>query len=305
METRKSFLYGIEECLSDSLYDQVYVYPCFLFPNTELSTQKSRIRYGLISQLVPNRYTKSKEIQVNEELVEIVTGTEAMPPIEWVNSFVLGYYILGIYDDRLAFFILNYLKKEYGIRITDLIQFAREISRKGEYPFLKKTFLLLQRTAKGVQDEGRSHLIEPEGFGLPYDPPEGLFLELLVKKDFFYREFYVVVCRFLEDEKINCPLDVLQDLFKFQNAVMAHPDQPAEYKLELKYNWVEYIQFAFNRKSKPLSSGKYLYAVIDSKPCSGDRSMFLKNHFDVRGVPAFNRLYDQQGKEVFPNYQPI
>lgn len=303
METRESFLNGIEECLSDSLYDQVYVYPCFLFPNTELGSRKSRHRYGLISRLVPNRYTKSKEIQANEELVEIVTGTAAMPPPEWVNSFVLGYYILGIYGDRLAFFILNYLKRECGIRIVDLLCFARAISQGGEYPVLKRSFLLLQRTAQGVQEEGRSHLIEPEGFGLPYDPPEGLFLELLVEKDSFYCEFHAVVCRFLEEAKTNFDRNALQDLFKFQNAVMAHPAQPSEFQLELNYNWVEYNQFGFNRESKRLTPGRYRYTVIDPQPCLGNRPLFLKRHFDVRGVPSFNRLNDQQGREVFPSYQ--
>ena len=27
---------------------------------------------------------------------------------------------------------------------------------------------------------------------------------------------------------------------------------------------------------------------------------FLKKHFDIRGVPAFNELYDESGKKVFP-----
>ena len=57
-------------------------------------------------------------------------------------------------------------KKAFSIKITDIIIYARKIAFKKEFQILKKSFLRLENTAKGVQELGNSHLIEPEHFAL-------------------------------------------------------------------------------------------------------------------------------------------
>ena len=50
-----------------------------------------------------------------------------------------------------------------------------------------QSFKRLENCARDVRNKNATHLIEPESYGgIPYDPPEGIFLELLLKrKDFF------------------------------------------------------------------------------------------------------------------------
>lgn len=301
METYDSFISGIENSLSESVFEQLYIYPLFLFPNTKITSSESRKKYGLEGKIIENRYTKSKKSIQVKEFVEIVVGTSAMPKNKWIDSFVICYYTLALHDDRLAFFIFHYLKKTFLIKITDIIAHASKISSEKEFPILKKAFLKLKNTAIGVQELGNSHLIEPESFhGIPYDPPEGIFLELLMDRELFYSEFLRVVELYLEEKLIKFDRTILKDLFLFQKAAIAHPNGPDSELLHLNYNWVEYFAFAFNLKGAELYKKRHRYKVVDPKPSYGDTSQYLKNSFDVRGVPAFNRIYDESNNLIFP-----
>lgn len=301
-ETLASYLHGIEECLSDSVFEQLYIYPCLLFPNTYLASAACRRQYGVESKIVPNRYTKSREFEANEEKVEIVIGTAAMPRDKWREAFVLGYYTLALNDDRLAFFILHFLRRLYGVPITELVAFARATARREKMPVITQSFFRLDETARQVQEDGHSHLIEPRRFGgIPYDPPEGIFLELLLKKNQFYAEFRKVLDLYLRDKAISVDSTLLDDLFAFQNAVMAHPNGPeGDGRIQFNYNWIDFFAFAFNREGADLHALRCSYKVVDTRPSGGDPQKFLKSHFDIRGIPAFNELYNMQQDKVFP-----
>ena len=299
-ETFESFLHGLNECLSDSLFDQLFVYPLLLFPNTEVSLPETRSKYGIVSQMIPNRYTKSRELVANLELVEIVVGTKAMPPDRWRETFVLCYFTLAIHDERLAFFIFRYLQKELGIRVIDLVLHARQIAS-DDLSTLQATFERLDTTAHGVQELGRSHLVEPRSFNnIPFDPPEGVFLECLMDKERFLADFAQVVISFLTSKGYQYDQDILDDLFLFQGAVMAHPNGPSVEQMVLEYNWFDYFAFTLRLQGQPLCRQPQTYRVVDPHPSHGDTSLFLQNHFDVRGRPAFNDVLDAAGNHVFP-----
>ena len=301
LETYESFVSGIEASLSSSIYDQLYIYPLFLFPNTKISSLSTRRKYGIKSKQMESRYTKSKENVNVKEYVEIVIGTSSMPDEKWIDSFVIAYYTLAIHDDRLAFFILTYLKKTYGVNITDIVSFARNICSSLDLPIFKKSFAKLENCARGVQTDGRSHLIEPDAFGgMPYDPPEGIFLDLLIKKHDFYKEFLIVVESFFSSRNLIFDQTVLRDLFSFQEHIMAHPEGPKQKILSLKYNWIKYFLFTFKLPPEELHPMQAKLKVIDPAPSNCDPSQYLKNHFDVRGVPAFNQLFDDQDNLIFP-----
>lgn len=300
LETYESFLSGIEASLSESIFNQLYIYPCFLFPNTEMATLESRRKYGIESQTIEGGYTKSKGSYKMNEDVEIVIGTSAMPKDKWIESFVIGYYTLALHDDRLAFFILNYLKNICGIRITDIISFARRECFKHKLYVLRNSFMRLEDCARGVQ-KGKTHLIEPEPYGgICYDPSEGIFLELLYEREGFYSDFLYIVESYLLSHNIKYDQSKLHDLFLFQRVVMAHPDGPITETVNLNYDWITYFSFIFDTGDKELKPTRQSLKIIDTNPCNGDPGQFLKNHFDVRGCPAFNRLVDDNGVTVFP-----
>lgn len=300
-ESQDSFLAGLEESLSERIYDQLYVYPCFLFPNTDLASSKKRKEYGIESAIIENRYTKSVYVTKVKEYVEIIVGNSAMPREKWVETFTYVYFTLGIHDDRLAFFILTYLKRTYGIKITELMVYARRIAGEQGLPLLDKSFRRLEDTARGVQERGDSHLIEPHPYGnIPFDPPEGIFLEMLFEKRKFYVEFLSVVEQFLGFRKIDYDANKLKDLFVFQEAIMAHPDGATSEFLDIEYDWIKYFSFAFFLGENSLELKKQRLRVVDPHPSGGKPAVFLTNHFDVRGIPPFVHLYDESGDLVFP-----
>lgn len=301
MESYDSFVSGIENCLSTSVFDQLYVYPLFLFPNTEIGSEKSRKKYGIKSRMVECVYTKSKiENKIKEE-VEIVVGNSAMPEDKWREAFTVAYYTLALHDDRLAFFILNYLKKKFGIKIIEFVTFLRDISKTENLQLIRDSIYLLENRAREVQEKSKDHLIRPRNYNeIPYDPPEGVFLELLLDKDKFYSELLNATKIYLKYQNKNFEEDKINDLFKFQNAIMADLNGPCSEYLDINYNWIDYFAFTFNLNEKDLKCMKSRLKIVDLKPSYGSTKKFLENHFDIRGIPAFNFLYDTKGNLVFP-----
>jgi putative methyltransferase len=305
MESYDSYMDGIERALSDSIYEQVYVYPLFLFPNTQIASPEYREKYHIESKVVPLRYTKSKVSDtegVIEEFVEIVVGNSTMPGRKWVDAFVIGYYTLALHDDRLAFFILHYLKRKYGFRITSFMDYARKACLLHPMPTIDHAFARLEKCACAVQSHGATNLLEPEPFGgIPYEPPQAIFLELLMDREGFYDDFQGCVEKYLNAQGVAFDAVELRDLFVFQRRIMAHPDGPEdEGALELNYNWIEFFAPAFHQNGRDLRREKRHYRVVDPRPSNGDPSAFLKNHFDIRGIPPFNNLYDDADCLVFP-----
>lgn len=301
METHESYMNGIEECLSNSVYDQIYLYPLFLFPNTELSSPASIKQYGMIGKTTAGGYTKAKHSDKIGETVEIIIGTSTMPKDKWVDSYVLGFFTSGMHGDRILFFVTEYLRNEYGIRITELFKFARDFSAQENLSMVKGIFEKLRRQALSVQNEGTTHLIEPQPFGgFCYDPPQAAFLEMLYYREKFFPEFFRIIEAYLHEKNISFDRELLEDLFVFQEAVMAHPNGPSGAFINLKFDWVGYFMFAFNFDRTELKEVPHQLKVVDDRPCHGDTERFLKEHFDVRGIPAFNKLYNEQGVLVFP-----
>lgn len=306
-ESYSSFIHGIESALSDSVYEQLYVYPLFLFPNTEMALSVNREKFGIISRLVPLRYTKCQVLNQENyhEKVEMVVGTQSMPLEDWVKSFTDCYYTLALHDDRLAFFILQYLKREHKIAITDFIVFIRLHAFDLGLSYLTNSIERLRCCAIGCQEANQTHIIEPQGYGgVPYDPPDAIFLELLLEKERFYSELRHALESYLNMLGIGIAHELLDDLFLFQSAVMAHPHGLVSEKIDLQYDWLGYFSFAFHLNYRPLVRKPARFKVYDPKPSYGDNEAFLANHFDVRGVPAFFELYDQEGCIVFPEVPP-
>ncbi|WP_277057348.1 B12-binding domain-containing radical SAM protein [Trichlorobacter lovleyi] len=300
LETVDSFLDGIENCLSGSLYEQIYVYPLFLFPNTEMSSKASRQEYGLVSRIVPNRYTKSKEVEHSDETVEIVVGTGTMPEEAWRDAFVAGYFTLALHDDRIMFFVLRYLKEQHGIRITDFTKFTRFHCRGGGYSVVRQAFERLETTALSVQEQSSSHLVESEGLGgVPFDPSDGVFLELIQHKHDFVEEMLRLTTAYLHDQKITIDSELLCDLFLFQEVVMAAPSGPGSNTIGFNYDWTSFFLSPAGSRGQ-LVKRSCKYSVIDERPSNGSAMAYLKNHFDVRGVPPFNLLIDSSGNQCFP-----
>jgi putative methyltransferase len=304
LETYESYMQGLEELLSDSVFDQIYSYPLLLFPNARIASRQSRRDYGIVARLMHGKYTKSKVCSPFAEHMEVIVGTDAMPSEKWIDSFVNGYSTIGLHDDRLAFFIFWYLKRQYGVRITDLVVWMREESSRcpDAHPRIHSAFSRLVDCARSVQEQGASHLIELEEYGgVPYDPPDVMFLMLLWHKNEFYAEFHAAVRAFLRHHGISHDESELRDLFAFQNTVVADPHgRDEEGTATFAYDWPRYFSQSFNLAPADLQRRQTAYVVRDRTPCGGNGEKYLAVHFQVRGVPPFNELYDGEGHRVFP-----
>ena len=181
-----------------------------------------------------------------------------------------------------------------------IVRVSESYAKREGLPILRKSFVRLEDCARGVQ-QGKTYLIEPEHYGgICYDPPDAIYLELLYERTKFYDEFLFIVESFLKSHNINYDKPMLQDLFVFQKTVMAHPNGPIAETLNLKYDWINYFLFTFGLREGELKPVQKKFKIVDPNPCDGDTEKFFKYHFDIRGEPVFNQIFDEEGNLVFP-----
>jgi radical SAM superfamily enzyme YgiQ (UPF0313 family) len=297
-ESYESFIAGIENSLSDSLYTQIYVYLCFLFPNTEMSSQESRSMYKIQSRLIPNRYTKSKEQKDVKEDVEIVIGTNSMPPERWRDAFVHGYMTLAFHNARLLFFILVFLKREFSFLTAQaIIAMENLANQSGDFPNMKKAFQTLRNVTKNVQENSGTHLIDVENLNIPYDAPEGMFLNLIQEKKKFFKEVAILIPQLLEKRGFSFDKSCLAEVILFQESILIDPDNSIKDRsVSFEYDWLDYFKDCWmvgeNEKNKDQKLVKCKTKVVfsDPDPACGDLNKYINLQFDVRGVPPFSQV---------------
>ncbi len=304
LETYDSYMKGIEKSLVGNIFCQTYIYPFFLLPNSELSKRENIIKYRIKTQKNEIAYKKNKNLYKIKELADLVIATSTMPEKNWVDAFVDSNYTLALHDNRLAFFVLNYLKKEKGINITDIVSFCRTQADHSNYPLLKNSFSNLEKYALNIQKKGDILLIRPKGYNnIPFDPPEAIFLELILKKEQFYHEFKKLIESYLQKDNFKMDKRIFDDLFNFQEAVIAAPGKIKKNKFDIKYNWIEYFGDALNKTPEMLKEKETRLSI--ATPIINTKEDYLKKYFDVRGTPPFNQLCDDKGQLVFPVFNKI
>jgi hypothetical protein len=104
-ETTQSWRNGIDEILSSGLKNQLFIYLCQVYPNTDLADRDYQKSFGIIT----------KKIDLNEihgnvrhndwvsEIEEIVIATDSMPHEGWRRRVMISWVTMMIHSLKLGF----------------------------------------------------------------------------------------------------------------------------------------------------------------------------------------------------------
>ena len=131
-ETVDSWIKGIDGILQSGLKNQLFIYICQVFPNTDLAESDYQEKFGI----------RTQRIELNEihgsvrsrdwvpEFEDVVIATNAMPTEDWRRMLVFSWVTMLLHSLKLGFFALAYLADRYGVRYSDILSYIAF----GEFP---------------------------------------------------------------------------------------------------------------------------------------------------------------------------
>ena len=116
-ETYKSWIEGLDSLLNSNVNNQIFVYQAEIYPNTELNEQSYRKKHGIKTAKIELQEThcSPKEQEWLKEYQEIVVETSTMSKKDWKKRNLFSVVLMVVHSCKVAFYIMNYLKKEMKI----------------------------------------------------------------------------------------------------------------------------------------------------------------------------------------------
>jgi len=278
-ETYQSFVAGIEEILQAGITNQMFIYFCRVFPNTELDSTECREKFKISTVSIPLNevHATIRPSQAVTEYENIIVSTYSMPSEDWKKTAVFSWVTQMFYGLKIGFYIMLYLRDRYRLSCTEFVE--NMILKKIEISkmeFLKNEIDDLYEFADSVFQGGPLTTALPDFGNIYWELEEVLFLKIISRKDEFYRELYQLLCEYLESIEVNYNDAELVEVIEYQKARVPVYNSIEQKEYFFNYNVPEYFDKIFLEDKVELSlkpQNMVLDNVIDFK---GDKEKFAR-----------------------------
>ena len=260
-ESYESWTNGIEQHLKSGLKNQLFVYLCEVYPNTELADPEYQQKFGIITKkiVLTEIHCSAKKQGEIQEYQDIIVATRSMPVGDWRSSAKFAWLTMLLHSMKLGFFILKYLVDRYDLSYADLIRYICELQIPSDTGFVFRQELEhsenhLDNLLKG---KGRGQIIAEYG-PLYWDIEEAGFLRITEKLDKFYEEFSEITKCFLTEKAISYDENELYEVIKYQNMRVPYQTGTGVTEYEFSSNLPEYFEHCLHSKPKPLKKEQQL-----------------------------------------------
>jgi len=219
-ETTESFLSGLEKTMSHNMYDQFMVYTANILENTELSRNVELYGIKTSKCAVGLNRRKLKYARFGED--EITIGTNTMPTNEWERLYKISFFLLSLYNLRIAFLPIVLLNKYYSVKITKVVEYIfDEVSKnQKKYPIFSKVINHLNQQMEKIIN-GISSVSETENSeGVVFTPHEASTFIFSSYLNQTYSELNEILNLFVDKEKINVDKLILAESINFQKMMI-------------------------------------------------------------------------------------
>jgi putative methyltransferase len=277
-ETYETWTSGIEDLLQSGLKNQLFVYMCQVFANTELADSQYLKKFGIVTKRIPltEIHGAIRQEGLVTEYEDIIITTNRMPLEKWRSMAVFSWVTMLLHSMKVGFFVMYYLHDRYGIKYTDLIGYICDRRMPPGVGSILREELAefdsqLDRILGG---HGRGREIPVYG-GIYWDEEEASVLRISEELDEFYDEMLVLVREFLREKGISWDNVELTEVVQYQRMRM-----PSSYPLTIKEwrfntNLPEYFDTCFRSDAKPLMAKSQIMA-LHPKDYQGDNPRYAK-----------------------------
>jgi putative methyltransferase len=224
-ETAESWVAGIETVLQSGFRGQLFLYPCEVYPNTELDGADFRRRHGIETRriLLTEIHGSPRPRGAVPEYQEIVVGTGTLPADDWRRMMLFSWLTMALHGLKLAFFVLQYLARRHRLPQTGFV--ASLLGNPGGGLLGGEVAFLEEHLGRILAGGGRGVLLPGHG-PVWWDAEEAVFLRLAGRRDRFCEELRSAVERYLSAAGIVPDEAELAELVEYQRLHIPSPADP-------------------------------------------------------------------------------
>jgi putative methyltransferase len=277
-ETYQTWTSGIEDLLQSGLKNQLFVYMCQVFTNTEMADPQYLKKFGIVTKRIPltEIHGAIRQEGLVTEYEDIVVTTNSMLQEEWRRMAVFSWMTMLLHSMKTAFFVMYYLHDRYSVKYTDFIGYIcdRRMPPGVGNTLREELAQFDSQLDRILEGYGRGREM-PEYGGIYWDEEEASVLRITEKLDEFYDEMLVLVRELLREKGISWDDAELSEAVRYQSMRMPSC-QPLNHKeWRFNSNLPEYFETCFRSDAKPLMAKPQIMSIF-AKDYQGDKPRFAK-----------------------------
>jgi len=288
-ETYASFLEGIEDLLRSGLKNQIFVYLCQVYPNTELAEKGYQERLRVVTVQIPLHETHAavRPVGTIEEMEEIIVGSFSMTTDDWKKMAVVAWVTQLFHSLKLGFYVMLYLHDRCGVGYAAWLEHVALLKMRPDVaPILTREVATLHEVAAAIAGGAARTRVLPEFGDIYWDPDEAAYLSIVADKGAFFEELAAVTTQYLEAAGLPHDREELAEVVRYQDAVVPHfDDQQTRYSFQ--YNIPEYFDRYFSKERVALARRPLTMTLAQARDFKGDKKTF------AREVVLFGRKSDR------------
>lgn len=254
-ESYRSWVDGVDRVLASGLKNQLFMYICQVFPNTELADPDYLQRFGMQTRVIElqeiHGRVRTPEWVAEEE--EIVVATAAMPADDWARALRFSWVTMAMHSLKLGFYLTAWLVDRCGARHSEFLQFLAEGDfPAAEFPRWSEQLAAFSSKIEALRaGQGRGCVL-PEYGDIYWDEEEACFLRLSRDFDGFFAELRDLVLEFLERRGVTVPVAELDDVMRYQSLVIPRPDGRTSQRARFEHDLPTWFEALFATQPLPL-----------------------------------------------------
>lgn len=225
-ESYASWIAGVDRVLGSNLKNQLFMYLCQVFPNTDLAAPEYLEAFGIETQIIElteiHGLIRTDDWVREEE--EIVIATATMPAEDWRRAVLFSWMTMTMHSLKLGYFVMGWLVDRFGIRHSEFLEHLSEGRFDHERaPLIAAQLAVFEQKVAALRNgEGRGCLLE--GYGRIYwDEEEACFLRLSQDFERYFDELRELTRDFLEARGATFDPVELDDVIAYQSASIPRP----------------------------------------------------------------------------------
>jgi len=265
-ETYESFVEGVSACIANGQHNRIQFNNLSILPNAEMGDPEYQKTHGMetVETRVVNIHGALAESdQEISETQVLVIATKTMPRNDWVRTRAFAWMAALLHFDKILQIPLVLIHEVCSVTYRELIElFLREPS--ADVPILSSVRSFFMAKASDIQQGGPEYCPSPpEWLGIWWPADEYILIQLCHegKLEAFYQEAERLLRRFLEEQLLILPDDLLRAAVQLNRQLIKQPFQTADLTLELPYNVWEFYQSALRGQPVPLERNTIRHAI--------------------------------------------
>lgn len=241
-ETVETWRRGIDELLSAGLRNQLFIYFCQVYPNTDLADPDYQASFGIETRRVELNeiHGSVRDAALIPEYEDIITTTAAMPLKDWRRMAILSWVTMLMHSLKLGFFVMAWLFDRHGVRHVDFLDYLAAGKFAGADMIRCELAAFEAKLDDILAGHGRGCIVE--GCGVTYwDIEEAAFIRCMEAAPRFYDELRGVVAQFLGDFDAT----ELDEVITYQKARIPTRFLSGASEIAFEHNWPDYFEARF------------------------------------------------------------